>query len=105
MSRTCPRWIHGECPSTRVTNTHGGLMVSKKFRHPVGRTLARDGAWTILGIGVALGAFWRLTSWHQRLNLHAFIRWGRIIQGHPWTPVLMVGGLGGGRTPMAPCPR
>jgi len=53
-------------------------------------SIARDGALAILVIGLTLGSFWRLTSWHHRLDLQAFLHWGKIIQGHPWTPVVIV---------------
>jgi phospholipase D1/2 len=52
----------------------------------------------LLGIGFTLGAIWRLTSLHERLNLQTLIRWGAFVRGHPWTPlgivvIFVIGGL------------
>jgi len=52
----------------------------------------------LLAVGFTLGTLWRFTSWHQRIDFRALVRWGRVLQGHRWTPlvvilIFMLGGL------------
>jgi phospholipase D1/2 len=57
----------------------------------------RNGVIVLLLVGFTLGCFWRFTSWHERFGFHTLLGWGKILQGHPWTPlgVILVFILGG----------
>lgn len=46
---------------------------------------------SLLLIGLILGSLWRFTSLHQRFGFSTLVGWGEVVQGHPWTPFVMVG--------------
>ena len=45
----------------------------------------------LLLAGLTLGCLWRFTSWHERFDFQTLLRWGKILQGHPWTPFGVIG--------------
>ena len=51
------------------------------------RRAARNAVLVLLAVCFLAGCLWRFTSWHQRFGFSTLVQWGRVIQGHPWTPV------------------
>jgi phospholipase D1/2 len=47
----------------------------------------RNAVLVLLSVGFTLGAIWRFTSLHERINLQTLIQWGTHVRGHPWTPI------------------
>jgi phospholipase D1/2 len=46
---------------------------------------------TLLFLGFLLGCIWRFTRLHHRLGFATLLGWGEAVQGHPWTPVVVIG--------------
>ena len=46
---------------------------------------------TVLAIGLALGCVWRFSAWHERLGFSTLVHWGKIWQGRPETPIVLIG--------------
>jgi phospholipase D1/2 len=46
---------------------------------------------TILFLGFGLGLVWRFSRLHSILGFTTLVGWGESVQGHPWTPFVMVG--------------
>src|SRR5260221_13736868 len=51
----------------------------------------RNGVLVLLSVCITLGAVWRFTPLHHRFGLETLVHWGQRLQGHPWTPVGVVG--------------
>lgn len=55
---------------------------------------ARVARWAvlfILGVGLLLGALWRWTTWHERLDAATIVHWATTLRDQPvWAPVTVV---------------
>jgi phospholipase D1/2 len=51
----------------------------------------RNAVISLLISGFVVGCLWRFTSWHEKINFATLVGWGQSLQGHPWTPYVVVG--------------
>jgi phospholipase D1/2 len=65
------------------------MMASVEEQY-LSRKYHRNMVLALLAIGLIAGAIWRFTSLHERIGLSTLVGWGESIQGHPWTPVVVL---------------